>query len=351
MKIKIYITSVLFCGVLLFSGCEVPWEKQAPPLAEEEITIDKETVFESYIQQNMTDERIDRADIKLLLEAFDDDAIFDDEIGPEALKGYSYEEKVKIAGEFIQKMMQDTGRMRISPSDGKLTDEEIPTVDIVTGAKKYFHGADGEDRYAQYLAERFNIGIYPTPAELDGQWEAQIIFTHVTVFKEKAGAPNYDPKDLTAKIGREDNVNFVIEMKLSESQDTTKNQVSDPLGNDANESDREVAQGNKDAVVQKLGQSIGVLRPLGQKDKETIPFYYDFIPKRNPTIESIQLTYSDIKDNGKFTGQFSGKDIQGSIHALAKKGENGEDLIEGDIFMNVFGGYIEAAGKLTAVKK
>jgi hypothetical protein len=98
--------------------------------------------------------------------------IFDSTTGPAGLdKGFDTETKLDVVGHFIDKMMEDTKRFDLTDKTGLIADKAISVDDLVQGARIYFSGPNGKQDYAKFLKDRFNITLFPTLKELEGNWD------------------------------------------------------------------------------------------------------------------------------------------------------------------------------------
>lgn len=305
-----YIVGILFvCIFFLLNGCTNRVSSEDANQIERMQREQRDVLATQFIASRVQDDILTEVELQRLITASEDAHILDDELAPQNLQGISYEEKLQKITDFTQKMMQETGRTRISEHDSILTSTEIPLVDIITGIKKYFFGEDGTSRYADYLAQRFDIGVYPTMEELQGDWIGEMTITHIAVFNELGSAP----------------IGYDIQKIMS-------------------------YQGNKNAfdfTVNSTSENTGTIVPYA--GAQTIPFVYTMIPDFSPTITSISFTYNDIQDKGHGQGSFDTGVVTGTIQIDVTK----ESILpmKGHVSVNLFDGYIVMSGDFVAQKK
>lgn len=303
---------IFFCSIFIFFGCADHVSEEDSIETERIQNEQRDTLILQFIESRVAqDDALTGDELKRLIAAAQEASLLDAARTPQDLKDLSYEEKLQKITDFAQKMMQDTGRTRISEHNSVLTDTEIPLVDITTGANKYFFGEGGQQRYFDYLAQRFDIGVYPTTQELQGEWTGEMVIAHVAVFNELGSAPiGYDIEKIKAATGRRDTIDFTVNV----TGDTTGTIVSVP----------------------------GITT-------HAMPFSYDFIPNLQEQIKSLSFTYNDIKDKGELNATFAQGVIEGRVQLYATKTEN--IMMHGRVSADLFDGYINVSGDLTAHKK
>ena len=340
-----------FSGILLvfifLSGCELSqiWSQKeeysgetVDPVAEKEVIID------SYIVQRTKDiPSISDEDMRMTLWAIEEDGVFDDISGPPLLEGKEYEEKITLVGDFVDQMMSDVNRLEVTEDLNNLNDAEVPVVDLATGVKKNFHGNDGPERYQKYLKERFNVGVYPTPVDMEGEWHGRIVTPKVVVFKEIANDLNHDPNVYYRLRERTFDFDFTITMNDQEESEVSTEDINEDV-----EDDLEGYDASKEMVV----QVNGTITPASAADAQKFPFAYDFIPNYSQKISSIAIHYDDIKENGKLIADFGDDQeiVQGSLDLHAKYSD-GKITLEGRFAADYFDKYAATSGSFTATKK
>ncbi|MFA5985904.1 MAG: hypothetical protein WC819_00975 [Parcubacteria group bacterium] len=311
MKKYYTIGTVIIMGFVL-SGCASVFSPKND-LAEQNARAaeEKDAMTEQFVQAQVQEGILHEDEVRRLITASEEAALLDVSRAPELLKEHTYGEKLVMIGTFVKKMMADTGRTRISQRDSVLTDTEIPMVDLITGAKKYYYGEDGEQRYQDYLAQRFGIGVYPTIDELNGTWHGEMTVTKVMIFHELGTAPiGYDEAKINALEGEKDAISFTLAAK---SADT------------------------------------GTLTPVAGENVSSMPFVYDFIPKFTDKITSASFTYHDVKEKGQMNVAFGRGQINGTMLLHATKGDGG--ALSGTTSIDLFNGYIKISGEITAKKQ
>ncbi|MEI7741282.1 MAG: hypothetical protein WCJ29_02145 [bacterium] len=137
--------------------------------------------------------------LKLLVESFKKNNLFDATLGPVGLdKGLDFENKLDVLYHFAEKMMADTNRAELSELNGLIMDGKISVDDIAMGARLYF-GKDGKNEYRKFLNERFGIPLFPALTELSGDWAgATLRIDDITGVPEKpkeTAPKTADPND------------------------------------------------------------------------------------------------------------------------------------------------------------
>ncbi|PID52478.1 MAG: hypothetical protein CR972_02215 [Candidatus Moraniibacteriota bacterium] len=356
MKEYIKFLSIIFCILFFFSGCKFPWNQNSEREYHEEkmemSKVEKELIFDTFIQ-NREKKGVTDQDLKKLLFVFDEKGIFDDLSAPEMLKKKSYEEKVALVGNFVEEMMQKIERTSIIESSGTLTDDEVPMIDIETGVRKYFFGDDAQERYEKYLAQRFNIGVYPTLEELSGEWSGTIKISKVVVFKEIAGSPNHNPAIFHALKGKTYDFDFVINANENVAQNHVE-EFTEKKEEDRNEEITEEKEMEEESGEKKKSRiPNGIIKPLAKADTIKFPFAYSFIPDFFDKTIEFPIFYSDIKDNGLIIAEFSDakKRKEYMINAHAEKNKSGSDTITGNVQFVFLNDYLKIRGSFYAVKK
>lgn len=310
---KMYTIGMVIMTVFAVSGCTNPFanknEDQKAVVVEE----DKNAITEKFVQAEVQDGSLQEDELRRLITASEDAALFDDARTPESLKGKTYAEKLTMISTLVKKMMTDTGRTRISRHDSVLTETDIPMVDLITGVKKYYYGADGEQKYQEYLAQRFTIGVYPTIDELNGQWSGEMTITDVMIFHELGGAPvGYDEDKIKAMKGQKNPISFTL-------------------------------------AAAEMETETGTMTPVYAQGGLSMPFSYTFLSNFPDKITSADFTYREIKEKGKMSVVFTQDRIKGSMQLHATK-EDGM-LLKGTANAELFNGYIKISGDITAKKQ
>jgi uncharacterized ParB-like nuclease family protein len=309
---KYYTIGTVIIMAFVLSGCAGVFSPKND-LAEQNAraTEEKDAIIERFVQTQVQEGVLHEDEVRRVVTSSEEAALLDASRAPELLKEHTYEEKLAMIGTFVKKMMADTGRTRISQRDSVLTDTEIPMVDLITGAKKYYYGEDGEQRYQDYLAQRFGIGVYPTIDELNGAFRGEMTVTKVMIFHELGTAPiGYDEAKIKALEGKKDAISFTLATK---------------------------------------GADTGTLTPIAGENVSSMPFVYDFIPKFTDKITSASFTYHDIKDKGQMNVVFGRGQVSGTMLLHATKGES--TAISGTTIIDLFNGYIKISGEITAKKQ
>jgi hypothetical protein len=344
---KTFSICILVSTIVIFSGCDdLPWQKDRLPAFEQSHEMnmnEKEMIMDAYIAER-SDEFVPNAmDLKRVFLGFEEDGIFDDMRTPDLLEGKSYEEKVALTGDFVTQMMEDINRTHVAESASTLTDDAVPIVDLATGVKKYFHQSNGQERYREYLAQRFTIGVYPTIQEMEGEWAGSVNISKVVVFKEMVGSPQHDPAIYQTVKGNHD-FDFVIDM----------NDLSEKYVDDEKLDDEENMPQLEDPTPSvKIDQvPNGTLSPLSQKDASQFPFTYSFIPDFSQKTIEIPIYYNEIKENGLLTARFGDdmKKVEGVINVSTQK-ENGTPTLEGEFHINFLNRFVKMSGSFTATKQ
>ncbi len=340
------IFGIAFLGAVFLLGCVLLWWNlhQSDMGYEEEkkvslSSVKKENIIDAFVQQNNT-AAVTQDDLKKTLLIFDEKGLFADDTNIAGLSNKTYEEKITLVGECIIQMMHDIARVHIVGVQDALTDDNVPIVDIETGVKKYFFAVDSTERYEKYLADRFNIGIYPTPEELSGEWHGEITISHVVVFKEIAGSPNLDPAIFYALKGKKYPFDFVINCGA--------------LADDEGEKDEALLKKEHIAIeAVPFATPNGKITPHTVNDAQKFPFAYRFFPHFTEKTTDIPIHYSDIKESGHLTARFGDaqKAIEGIIDARAKNGENNHKEIDGDIHFSFHNRYLKISGTMHATQK
>ncbi len=308
---KIYTIGVIIITSLVVSGCTNPFGHSNVDQRSTVVEEDKNAIIEQFVQSQAQEGFLQEDELRRLITASDDAAFFDNARAPELLRNRTYAEKLTMIGTLVKKMMTDTGHTRISRHDSVLTKTDIPMVDLITGIKKYYYGADGEQRYQEYLAQRFTIGVYPTIDELNGQWVGEMMITDVMIFHELGGAPvGYDEEKIEAMRGQKNPISFTLASTETET---------------------------------------GKMTPLSGQSNISMPFSYTFLPNFSDKITSANFTYRDIADKGKMSVVFAQDRIKGSMQLYATK-EDGT-LLKGTTTAELFNGYIKISGEITAKKQ
>ncbi len=309
---KMYtISAIIIMASLVISGCTNPFRHGDVEQRSAVVKEDKNAITEQFVQTQVQEGFLQEDELRRLITASEDAVLFDDERGPELLKNRTYAEKLAMIGTLVKKMMTDTGRTRISRHDSVLTQTDIPLIDLITGVKKYYYGADGEQKYQEYLAQRFTIGVYPTIDELNGQWVGEMMITDVMIFHELGGAPvGYDEDKIEAMKGQKNPISFTLTS---------------------------------------TGSQAGTMTPLSGQGGMSMPFAYTFLPNFSDKISSASFTYRDITEKGKMSVIFTQDRIKGSMQLYATKDEGAS--LKGATTAELFNGYIKISGEITAKKQ
>lgn len=307
---RIFLFTIVAIG---FSGCAWNPLKDSQNLQEPQpIVEDIQSITQQFIQQKSQEGALQEDEWQRVISEGEKAMLFDDARGPEMMRGKTYTEKLDLIGTFIEKMLDDTGRSRVSQSNGAMTDTEIPPIDLITGAKKYYYGADGMDRYMEYLSQRFTIGVYPTMEELRGQWEGDLVIKDVMIFHELGGAPvHYDEKQLMSIRGQRSPISFVLTPTDAEN---------------------------------------GVMVPAAGAGGSSIPFAYEFLGDFTDRITKATFLYRDIAEKGKMGVVFKQDRISGFMQVYATK-EGDVPMIKGAVTSELYNGYLKISGEITARKQ
>lgn len=347
-KHTILVMGISISVLVVLSGCDVSeWNQNRTEEYQGEkvemSAVDKEMIIDAYVQGRDPGGVVGEDDLKKVLLDFDERGIFDDMTAPGSLQEKTYEERIALVGDFVDQMMRDIERKKVVERTGVLTDSDVPIVDLETGVKKYFHDESGSERYTKYLAQRFNIGIYPTYEEIEGEWSGKYTISNVVVFKEMVGAPDIDPDTLYALGGNTYEFDFIIDINEEALEKEKTEDESEPLlKND------DIAT---DAV--KVTVTNGKIIPATATDAGKFPFAYPFVPDFAEKTDSIAINYSDVEDSGHLTARFGDnlKKLEGIINVHAKKTEDGAIKINGEGHFNFLKRYLKTSGSITAIKK
>jgi|GEM_PF-2053832 len=230
--------------------------------------------------------------------------ILDSTTGPVGLdKGFDTETKLDVIGHFIDKMMQDTKRFDLTDKTGLIADKAISVEDLAQGVRLYFSGPNGKQDYAKFLKDRFNITLFPTLKELEGNWNnGQMTITDVILSDEAKKMAEDAKNGKKSEDGCDFNMDFnalkgkVTPMKFS---------------------------------IKSTGENSGSLIMNNGKQSTTIPITYD---------------------QGKITGSFSQEGAVSTISWDASKNDDGKGFAIGG-GMNVdYKGLIKIKASVTASK-
>jgi hypothetical protein len=308
---KRYTIIAFICGIIILSGCT----NSAPPQEtteeiQQRVAEEKSRAIADFMSVYTQNGILSVDDVRKTIQAADEAYVLDDTRGPGELRDKTYDEKLRMIVDFANMMMAETGRVRLSQNETTVTDEEIPVIDVVTGMNKYFRPDDGESRYRDYLAQRFDIGVYPDIQELDGVWIGEMIVTHVVVFNELGSAPiGYDVTAIEALEGRRDPVQFSLSS---------------------------------------INETEGKMSPYISGKYDGLPFGYDFVPDLSHVTEG-RYTYDEIKGKGHMVVHFSQTNISGSMELSASQVD--DPKLEGKVTIDLFNGYIKIAGNMIVYRQ
>lgn len=181
---------------------EVRDDAGMPELTERQMDLIRENVkrtFKSQFEQRKEHEETIKKEEERLNKIFSafKNADFFGGLGPADLdKGYDLETKLSLLNTFVNKLLRDTGRKDITDIQGYLGKDKIQLDEMVIAAKFYFSGAEGNQKYAEYLQEHFGISLHPKLSELAGSWSGSMVMTEVSYPPEWAESSEIASNDL-----------------------------------------------------------------------------------------------------------------------------------------------------------
>ena len=230
--------------------------------------------------------------------------ILDSTTGPVGLdKGFDTETKLDVVGHFIDKMMQDIKRFDLTDKTGLISDKAVSADDLAQGVRLYFSGPNGKQDYAKFLKDRWNITLFPTLKELEGNWNnGQMTITDVILSDEAKKMAEDAKNGKKSEDGCDFNMDFnalkgkVTPMKFS---------------------------------IKSTGENSGSLIMNNGKQSTTIPITYD---------------------QGKITGSFSQEGAVSTISWDASKNDDGKGFAIGGGMNIDYKGLIKIKASVTASK-